>query len=174
MSRHQNTDSILTEFKHFNCDSYNKKNEWILFMNYLQPSLCECTPLQKRKENLSRAPYMTEQSRQVFFSFLRVSLGKEWCLFVHSLLVDWQSRIRHRARKADENVTWPASWKQRGSQNESGKSKDWYVSFSDVIHHTSRMTVAVATAWVRGWHQRHKLSDRLWKDLIPLCYCSPG
>lgn len=58
-------------------------------------------------------------------------------------------------------------------RNESGEVK------SDVCHSvmscipTSRVTAAAVTAWVRGWHQRYKLSDRLWKGLIPPSHCSP-
>lgn len=68
---------------------------------------------------------------------------------------------------------------QRAGNKRGAKMKAVQVK-SDMCHSvmsfipTSRVTVAAAMAWVRGWHQRHKLSDRLWKDLIPLCHCSPG
>lgn len=68
---------------------------------------------------------------------------------------------------------------QRAGNKRGAKMKALQVK-SDMCHSvmsfipTSRVAVAAAIAWVRGWHQRHKLSDRLWKDLIPLCHCSPG
>lgn len=37
---------------------------------------------------------------------------------------------------------------------------------------SARVTMLVATAWVRGWHQRYKLSDRLWKGFVPRSHCS--
>lgn len=132
---------ILTECKHFNCSSFNnkKKNELTDTVYELSPAITVWVHAVREKKRKSLKSTSRDRAifvRQIFspFSESPWETNDVFSFTPPPNSWTWQSGIRHWASKADESVKWPASWKQKGSRNESGKSKEWYVSFSDVIH----------------------------------------
>lgn len=73
--------------------------------------------------------------------------------------------------RADQttNLGWETQ-KKESSESREARSDMGCLVMSCI--QTSRVTAGVVTAWVRGWHQRNKLSDRLWMGLIPRSHCS--
>lgn len=122
-------------------------------------------------------------------SWVQVTWPSELCLQIFSLLSDspWETNdvlsccslpcsqtVEVETYNAGKLMSMQTTG-DRETQNDRNESREVK---SDMCHlvmsciQASRVTVAVVTAWVRGWHQRYKLSDRLWKGLIPPSHCS--
>lgn len=172
---------ILTECKHFNCSSFNnkKKNELTDAVYELSPAITVWVRAvrEKKRKSLKR----TSRDGAIFVRQIFSPLPESpWETNDVFSFTPPPSSWTDKAGSGTGQAKLMRAWSDQRAGNKRGAEMKAVKVKSDMCHSvmssipTSRVTVAAATAWVRGWHQRHKLSDRLWKDLIPPCYCSPG
>lgn len=115
----------------------------------------------------------TSHSPTIFILSLYLSLLGKLMMSFHALLLLVHPLTERKPTKQES--WWVCKWQKKKKlvkKEEKWKQSDRCHLVMSCIQ-TSRVTAAVVTAWVRGWHQRYELSDRLWKGLVPHSHCSP-